>query len=335
MSRSHPTIHDVAARAGVSKSLVSLVMRGATNVSDERRAAVEKAAAELGYRPNAVAKSLVRGRSFVIGLVVADLHNPYFTDMVDSVTAASSDDGYRTIMGSGFQSPEREAEAVDTLLQLRVDGLILAGSHLADSDVEAIAKTVPVVLIARTLEADSVDSVTVDDRAGARLAVEHLHELGHQRIAHLHGGTGAGAQDRLSGYEVAMEAAGLSNYVTATLGNYTEADGEQATHQLLEQATPPSAIFAGNDYSALGALSAAAAAGVNVPADLSIVGFDNTSAAKLGHIQLTTVEQPSESIARHAVELVLERIEGRTEPKHVLTEPRLIVRSTTGAPREV
>lgn len=330
MTKGHPTIHDVARRAGVSKSLVSLVMRDAPNVSDSRRAAVKKAAAELGYRPNAAAKNLVRGRSFVIGVVVADLRNPFFTDIVDSIAEATAEAEYRTLIGAGFQSATREAESVDTLLQLRVDGLILGGSHLSITDIEIAAHNAPVVLISRATRSDAVDSVMVDERLGSKLAVDHLTSLGHRRIAHLHGGPGAGAKARLSGYKAAMKANGLADRVQTVAGNYTEEGGAIATRSLLSGPNAPTAIFAGNDFSALGALSAARELGLRVPHDLSIIGFDNTSLSGVGPIQLSTIDQPGSEIAYHAVSLLFERLEGRSEGKRIVVQPTLVERATTG-----
>ena len=333
MTSGHPTIHDVAKLAGVSKSLVSLVMRGAPQVSDARRAAVKKAAAELGYRPNAAAKHLVQGRTFVIGVVVADLHNPFYADMVDSIEQAATDADYRILIGSGFQSPDREAVAVDTFLQLRVDGLILTGSNIPASDIEKAAETVPVVLASRSSTSDAIDSVVVDDRAGAMLAVEHLIQLGHRRIAHIHGGEGSGAMARRAGYERAMTAAGLGKHVISEPGRHIEQGGMDATRLLLAGRHRPTAIFASNDLAAFGALSVAKDHGLRVPEDLSVIGFDNTSMARIAAIDLTTIDQRGADQAAHAVSLLLERLEGRTEPKRIVVEPNLVRRSTTAMAR--
>ncbi|MBK5268436.1 MAG: LacI family DNA-binding transcriptional regulator, partial [Acidimicrobiia bacterium] len=314
MSNGHPTIHDVAKLAGVSKSLVSLVMRDAPQVSDARRAAVKKAAAELGYRPNAAAKHLVQGRTFVIGVVVADLHNPFYADMVDSIEKAASAADYRILIGSGFQSAEREAVAVDTFLQFRVDGLILTGSNIPASDIEKASETVPVVLASRSAGSDAVDSVVVDDRAGAILAVEHLIDLGHRRIAHIHGGEGSGALSRRAGYESAMQGAGLGKHIVSQPGNHNEQGGMDASRLLLASQHRPTAIFASNDLSAFGVLSVAKDHGLRVPEDLSVIGFDNTSMSRIAAIDLTTIDQRGADQAASAVSLLLERFAGRTEP---------------------
>lgn len=326
---SHPTIHDVAQRAGVSKSLVSLVMRDAPNVSDAKRSAVKKAAAELGYRPNAAAKNLVRGRSFVIGALVSDLHNPFFGDVVDGIDGAAGSQDYRTLIVSGFRSPKRESLSVDTLLQLRVDGIIMAGTVMTVADINAAAKVAPVVLIARPTKSPNVDSVNVDNRRGAEMAVDHLVELGHKKIAHIHGGTGAGARQRLSGYEAAMKRHKLTAQISSERGDYTEAGGYTAMKTLLKRRSRPTAVFAANDFSALGALAAAEDARLEVPDDLSIIGYDNTSLSQLSHIGLTSIDQPRDQLASEAVRLLFERIEGRTKAEHLVVAPSLVQRTTT------
>lgn len=333
VSNEHPTIHDVAKLAGVSKSLVSLVMRNAPQVSDARRAAVKKAAEELGYRPNAAAKHLVQGRTFVIGVVVADLHNPFYADMVDSIEEAATDADYRILIGSGFRSAEREAVAVDTFLQLRVDGLILTGSNIPAADIEKAAQSVPVVLASRSAATGGVDSVVVDDRAGAFMAVEHLVELGHRRIAHIHGGDGSGALSRRAGYEGAMEAAGLSQHIVSQPGRHNEQGGMDATRLLLASRDRPTAIFASNDLAAFGVLSVAKDQGQRVPEDLSVIGFDNTSMSRIAAIDLTTIDQRGSDQAAQAVALLLERLDGRTDPKRIVVEPNLVRRSTTAMAR--
>lgn len=327
MSVEHPTIHDVAERAGVSKSLVSLVMRSASNVSDTKRAAVKKAAAELGYRPNAAAKNLVRGRSFVIGVLVSDLHNPFFADVVDGIDDAAKDADYRTLIVSGFRSPTREAMAIDTLLQLRVDGIILAGATMKAADIELAAKVAPIVLASRASKSPNVDSINVNDRQGAEMAVDHLVSLGHTRISHIHGGIGAGARQRLNGYEKAMKRHKLQAHIDSARGDYTEGGGYTATQTLL--ANNPSAIFAANDFSALGAMDAAAARGLRVPHDLSLIGYDNTSLSQLSHIGLTSIAQPKQILASEAFRLLFERIDGRTEVQHLTVPPTLVERTTT------
>lgn len=333
-----PTIIDVAARAGVSKSLVSLVMRGANVVSDEKRRLVLEAAAELGYRPNAAARSLVRRRTNLLGVVLSDLHNPFFAEVIDGVEASAGARGYRTIISTVDRHARREPErrALDTLLELRVDGLVLASPMLGVETIAALCREVPVVLVARRSAAENLDSVSNDDPAGAALVVEHLADLGHERIAHIDGGGGAGARDRCDGYVRAMHDRGLGAHVRVIPGSYTDDGGRQGIAALFDDVPPterPTAVFVANDLAALGALGALAARGLRVPDDVSVVGYDNTALAAVSHIDLTTVDQPRPDMGRTAVTLVLERLGGRRDGgRHVVIPPTLVIRSTTAPP---
>ena len=330
---SRPTIIDVAARAGVSKSLVSLVMRGASNVSDAKRQLVLEAAAQLGYRPNAVARSLVRRRTNLFGIVLSDLHNPFFTEVIDGVQAEAEAHGYRPIISTADRRPSAERRALDTLLELRVDGMILASPMLEMDAILTASRELPVVMVARRSHVARVDSVSNDDPTGAALVVEHLVSLGHTRIAHIDGGGGAGAAERRRGYERAMQRRGLVPLVVP--GTYTDEGGRQGLVTLLESGPLPSAIFVANDLAALGALSVLAERGIRVPEDVSLVGYDNTALAAVRHINLTTVDQPRPDMGRTAVRLLLERLSGERDSahaQHILIPPTLVVRGTTAPP---
>jgi DNA-binding LacI/PurR family transcriptional regulator len=328
-----PTILDVAARAGVSKSLVSLVLRDAPSVSAAKRRAVLAAAAALDYRPNLVARSLVRRRTNVLGVMLSDLHNTFFADVLDGVAGRAGARGYKALIVTGNRAPAGEAEAIETLLELRTDGLVLAAPLLDGERIAEASRTVPVVLVSRSINASRVDSVTNDDQAGAALAVEHLVALGHRRIAHIDGGRGAGAQGRRQGYLQAMRRHGLTAEARVAGGDYTEEGGARAIEELLTAGVRPTAVFAANDLSAIGALDALGRHGLRAPEDLSLVGYDNTSLAGLRHIDLTTVDQPRLAMGQTAVELLLQRIERRrTSPRRVVIAPSLVVRGSTAPP---
>jgi DNA-binding LacI/PurR family transcriptional regulator len=329
-----PTIHDVAARAGVSKSLVSLVMRGEPRVSDGRRRAVLRAADELGYRPNAVARSLVSKRSNVVGVVLSDLHNPFFVEVVDGIEEEAIASHHRALFNTGSRTPAREAEALETLLQMRVDGVILAGTVLPPRHILAAARTAPVVLVARSSRWPTVDSVTNDDRAGAGLAVDHLVSLGHRRIAHVDGGRGAGAADRRGGFLDGMRRHGLAAQALVVPGAFTEEGGAAGVERLLRARPRPTAVFVANDLAAVGALGALRDHGLAVPDDVSLVGYDNISLAALDHVDLTTIDQPRREMGAEAVRLLLERLDGgRTQTRHVVILPALVPRGSTRPPR--
>lgn len=328
-----PTIIDVAATAGVSKSLVSLVLRGSSSVSEEKRRLVLAAAAELGYRPNGVARSLVQRRSNLFGILLSDLHNPFFAEVIDGVQAEAGAKGYNTIMSVVDQAVLAERRALDTLLELRIDGLILASPMLEINAITLASKEVPVVLVARRARMNSVDSVSNDDPTGAALVVQHLADLGHEKIAHIDGGGGAGAAERRKGYERAMQRRGLDAHIHIIPGSYTDEGGRQGVAALFASASHPTAIFVANDLAALGALSALSERGLRVPEDVSVVGYDNTALAAVSQINLTTVDQPRPDMGRTAVTLLLERLGGRRDTaRHVLMPPTLVVRGTT-APR--
>ncbi len=331
---SRPTIRDVAEKAGVSKSLVSLVLRNAPHVSDAKRAAVLAAIDDLGYRPNAVARSLVRRHTSVLGVLVSDLHNPFFADLVSGIEAAARQRGYATFVNSGSRSPTREAAALETMLELRADGIIMAGSRLATPLIAAASRTVPVVLITRAPRLGTIDSIVNDDIVGARLVVEYLIGLGHEAIAHVDGGREPGGPGRRRGYERTMQAHGLERHTRVSRGAFTEEGGAIGTRALLEKGPPPTAIFAANDQAALGAFAALDDAGLNVPDDVSLVGYDNTSIAAFRHIALTTINQPRREMGEKSVELLLERLEGqRTQPRRLVLDPVLVERRTTAPPR--
>lgn len=324
----NPTILDVAERAGVSKSLVSLVMRNAPNVSDDKRQAVLEAARELGYRPNAVARSLVQQRTNVIGVMVSDFANPFFSELLEGLEEAAEGAGYRALFNTGSRIPEREAAAVDTLLELRSDGLVLASPQLSDADIQRIPRSVPTVMVGTDTRVAGIDVVMNDDRHGARLVVDHLVELGHRRIAHIHGGTGAGAAARLAGFVAAMESHDLPPITID--GGFTEAHGVDGAKEILGLDPLPTAVFAANDVSAMGVMQTLESTGLRIPDDISLVGYDNVDFAGLDHISLTTVDQPRRQIGTLAVKLLLERLEGeRKRAKRVTVEPHLIVRATT------
>ena len=326
----HTTMEDVARRAGVSRSLVSLVLRDSPNVSAERRSRVLAAAAELGYSPNAMARVLASRQSGTIAVLLDDLHNPFFAETFDGLLEAAEEHGHRVLLGAG----SGEQATISNLLEYRPDGIVLVSPRLPAPAIAAVALVVPVVVVGRHVRAPRVDCVMTDETVGARLVVDHLAGLGHRQIVHIDGGRGAGATQRRRGYRRAMTEAGLAQCIDVLPGDYTERAGSTAGAALAARPRLPTAIFAANDLVAVGVIDALERAGARVPDDVSVVGFDNTFFARLGHISLTTVDQPRELMGRTAARLVAARVGGhRGDPELVLTTPTFIARSTTAAVR--
>jgi len=323
------TMDDVAAAAGVSRSLVSLVMRGSERPSAASRAAVLAAAERLGYRRNLAASRLAALRTMTIGLLLDDLHNPWYAELADGAHDTAEKAGYHLLLATGLRSAAVESQAVDTFLASQVDAILVAGCRLPLERLETVAAEVPVVSAGRSLTGAMLGSVSADDAEGARLAVQHLHSLGHRRIAHVDGGKGAGAATRRAGYVSAMRAAGLGDHVQVIPGDFTEKAGERAAQRTLGRPDRPTAYFTANDLVAVGVIDAADRHGLAVPGDVSVVGYDNTALAALGHVDLTTVAQPNAEMGRVAVEMLLGALDGRPLV-HRAMRPRLVVRGTTG-----
>ena len=329
-----PTLETVAARAGVSKSLVSLVLRNSPKVSASSREAVMRAVAELGYRPNAAARLLAERQSHTIGVLLNDLRQPWFADMLDGLTPALHAGGKHILLGDGRIDRMLDETLTWSFIDLGVDGLVLAGSIPMSQAIIDAASQIPTVAVGgRGLDADlpRADILANDNHLGATLAVRHLIELGHTRIAHIHGLPSVAGRVRMQGYEDTMRAAGLGGNSHIEAGDMSEEGGYRATVRLMSQPTRPTAIFAANDLTCVGALSAAAALGVRVPEELSLVGFDNSVFARLRALWLTSVDATAFEMGQQAARMLLARIERPDAPgQTLLLAPRLEVRGSSG-----
>jgi len=331
-----PTIIDVAREAGVSTSAVSKVLRNAYGVSPEMLVNVASTIERLGYRPHAAARAM-RGRSFTIGVMLVALSSPFQPEIVTGISDELEQSPFQEILVAPGRSSVRQQRAVEALVDRKVDGLILIAPSMTKSWLEALAASVPTVVVARHGGATNYDTVVDDDFEGARLVVDHLVALGHKQIAHIaHPLEGLkrpfvlSHTARCDGYVKTMRKYGLEPDVIMT--THTEEGGYEAAMQAFDRPGPPSAIFAGNDISALGVLRAAEEKHVRVPEDLTVTGYDNIYPSTIGRVSLTTVDQAGHLTGSKSAKLLLERIEGRIEPVHSVITPRLVARSTSAAP---
>lgn len=327
--RDRPTLQDVALKAGVSRALVSIVMRDAPGAGSDTRARVRAAAEELGYRPDQRARLLRAQRSNLLG-VVFTAGQEFHAGLVDGIYRAAEAQGYDVLL-SCVTPHHREQRAVRTLLDDRCEALLLIGSALTTGELGALDARLPVIAMARKVR--GVDAVRSDDASGAALAVDHLAGLGHRAVTYLDGGRAPGAAERRAGLRRAVRRADIA--VTLADGGLTEREGAAAATRLLADGKAlPTAVFAFNDRCALGFVDVLIRAGRNVPGDVSVVGFDDSPLAGLAHVDLTTVGQDAHRLADLAVTRAVARIERpETELLDTVCAPRLVVRGSTAAPR--
>ena len=332
------TIHDVAVRAGVSATTVSHVVNGTRPVSPQLSERVQRAMRDLGYQPNALARSLRRKQTHTIGLIVPDNSNTFFAEMAHSVEYAAYGIGHAVVLCNSDDDAEREALYLDLLLKRQVDGIVLVAAATSSDAMRALVERgPPLVVVDRDLANPANDCVLTDHEAGGYAASEHLAQLGHKRIACIAGPSDLeSSAGRVAGYRAALRAAGLRVDTSMIVrGDFRDHSGYVAAQKLLKRADPPTAIFACNDLMAIGAMAAVRDAGLSVPEDVSVVGFDDIHIAGYLNPPLTTIAQPTTELGRVATELLLQRMQDRTlPPRRVMLRNRLIIRRTTAsAPR--
>lgn len=314
-----PTIIDVARHAGVSKSTVSAALRGERGVAAETTARVTEAVAAIGYRP---LRQRLAGRERVIGLAVRHLDNPYFTELAAELGRQITAAGLRAVTTFGQPEDEALARQFQILLDLPVDAMIVVSGAPPLGPLTAASADVPVIVLGRSaFEIEGVDTLVGDSRGGARLAVEHLSGLGHQRIAFVTSSQRPTAIERYSGYRTSMRAAGLD----PVLLHHEE--GADVLHDIRRLGI--TAVFANNDATAVQIVTAATDAGLRVPRELSVIGYDGASFGARMRPRLTSVAQPRRTTAQRALSLTLERLDGRTSTVQAVIEPGLILGETT------
>lgn len=334
------TIVDVAQHAKVSTTTVSKVLRNAYGASPAMRVKVQQAIAELGYRPFAAARGM-RGQTYTIGVMLPDIRNPFFPEIIDGLTDALRDTPYQVLLGPGGCNDEHaEARVTEAMIDRGMDAMVLIAPTSPRSHLEYIAKTVPTVVLGRHGHSPAYDTVSDDDLAGAALVVGHLVGLGHRRIAHIEHAEADPARlaempnaIRAEGYKQAMRAHGLGDEIDIVSTTYTQQGGYDGARQLLSRPTRPTAIFAGADIVAMGVLEALAEAGLSAPSDISVAGYDNTTLSALGPVSLTSVDQAGRHIGAEAARLLLDRIANRQRPSaQIKLSPTLVPRHTTAPP---
>jgi LacI family transcriptional regulator len=300
---------------------------------------VTAAIQELGYRPHAGARAM-RGRSYTIGVVLVELTSPFQPEVAQGISDELEDTPYQDVIVTGGTSRERQKRSIEALLDRQVDGLVLVAPWLDVSWIEQVAQAVPVVTVALHGAPQNFDTVTDDDRLGAALMVDHLVELGHRRIVHtsmppgdLNGPFVLSHTARQQGFEQAMRRHNLEPDIIETW--YSEEGGYRAAMEAFDRRERPTAIFAGADIAALGVLRAAEERGIRVPDELSVAGYDNIYTSTIKRVSLTTVDQTGHVTGERSVRLLLERIDGRTEPQQYVVAPQLVIRGTTAPPAGV
>jgi LacI family transcriptional regulator len=329
------TIRDVARVAHVHPGTVSRALGDETRslVNSETAERVQRAADELGYRPNPIARGLKTNRSFTIGVIIPDITNPLFPPILRGIEDRLEAAGYTALVVNTDNDAGRERHHVEAMLDRQVDGLICATARLDHALPATVASGLPIVLVNRSGEDDSVAAATVDDHEGIRLAVEHLTALGHRRIGHLAGpqNTSTG-RHRRAGFVDAMRAAGLrvSESEIRVCGSFNVREGAVACAELLDAAADLTAVVAANDLLAIGCYDTFEERGVRCPLDISVVGFNDMPLVDHLRPPLTCVRVPQRDIGMAAADLMLAALgDGDTEPRVVLLEPKLIVRGST------
>lgn len=329
------TSSQVARRAGVSQSAVSRTFTPGASISPKTRAKVMTAAKELGYRPNAIARSLITNRSRIIAVVMAYLENLFYPDVLEELGRLLVKENYRLLLFTGFM--DRDSDPVfDQLMQYRVDGIVLASTSLSSElSEECAAAGIPVVLFNRTTERDAVSSVTTRNREGGRRVAEFLLAGGHKRFGYISGLESSSTnRDRFGGYRDALAEAGQTDIIVE-VGNYDRTEAEAAARKMLARDDRPDALFVANDHMAVAVMDVARHEfGLSIPQDLSIVGYDDVGPARWTSYGITTMSQPLKRMVEATVSILMDQISsGEIEAEHRILNGELVVRTSARLPK--
>jgi len=338
------TIKDIAKQTGVSHSTVSRALRGDPLISDETAERIRKAAQEMAYFPSAAARSLKTNRSHVLGVIVTSIDDPFFSEIVFGIEEYAQQTGYRLFIGAAHHDPVREQKIVQAMMEHRTDGLIICSSSFStEQGKQLLENGFPIVLVNHQGAENFNYSIFHDDVDGSRQITRHLLELGHKRIAYLgNSNSGRTTLDRLNGYRIELDAVGIivpDEYVLTVPGSDPEL-GQKALTRLLALDQPPTAVVCYNDMLAIGVLKGCRDAGIRVPDDLSVTGFDNITFSAFACPPLTTIDQPKQSIGSEAARLLMDLVESgyrgeAFEPQEIVLKGRLLIRESTSTPRQL
>ncbi len=325
---------DVARRAGVSQSAVSRTFTPGASVSKRTREKVEKAAEDLGYRPNSLARAMITGRSRIIGLVVAYLENQFYPVAIERLSRALKDEGYHMLIFLTENSDTMVPEVVNDLLDYRVDAIVTASVAMSDElTAQCDAAGIPVVMFNRGQDDERISSVTSDNVSGGRDVANFLLAGGHQRIAHIAGWQESSTgRDRAKGFVEGLAERGEEPFIVVD-SHYDPNEAKRLTREIFSKQDRPDAVFVGNDHMAFAVMDALRFdIGLRVPSDVSVVGYDDVPISSWAAYDLTTIRQPVNQMVAATVEAVIDRIEGGIQPKQVRIPGPLIVRGSARKP---
>ncbi len=328
------TIQDVALLAKVSTATVSRVMRQPETVKDATKERVLEAIKLLDYKPNILARHLRRMETRTIIVVVPDITNPFFSEVLLGIESIAQEKGYQLLLGNTQKDANREYQYLDLLKQKKADGIILLTARMKKQIIEELAEQFPVVLACEYIEGSNIPTVSIDNIISAKKMTEHLLRLGHQRIGYLSGSMDIIlSRDRLRGFKQCMSEHGLrTESILIQEGDFTYSTGYNLMLKLLALEDPPTAVFAGNDEMAIGAIKAIKKLGLNVPKDITVVGFDGIQLGTIVQPRLTTIVQPMFEMGVQAMQLLLKQLEGeRVTQSTIVLQGKLLVRNSCGS----
>ncbi len=331
------TIQDIAEEVGYSANTVSRALNDKAEIREETKKKILETAEEMGYRPSRVAQRMRSEKTGILGVVVANNANPFFSTVVKGIEKAASNRGYNIILKDSDEDPEKEKEAIEIMLSEQVDGLLVSPVNSEESDISEVTEGLPFVAFARHFEGLSTDFVLIDDLKAGYLATSHLIENGYQDVGLLNGPLNElSAQERLEGYRKALREDGRN--IDSDLiydGILTMKQGYEAGKEILDSTQPPDAVHTFSDFVALGFMKAVNEASLRIPEDIGIVGFDDIAFSSYARVPLSTIRVPIKKIGEEAVKILLNRIQNKdkeenSEIKRVRLKPELIVRQSSG-----